>query len=48
MADLYDLGERPPLGIVRSDCHSGWWEPDDPWVLSGKDPMLSEGARIWG
>ena len=28
--------------------HSGWWEPDDPWVLSGKDPMLSESARIWG
>ena len=21
--------------------HSGWWEPDDPWVLSGKDPMLA-------
>ena len=18
--------------------HSGWWEPDDPWVLAGKDP----------
>ena len=28
--------------------HSGWWEPDDPWVLSGKDPMLAPSARIWG
>ena len=22
--------------------HSGWWEPEDPWVLSGRDPMLAE------
>ncbi len=22
--------------------HSGWWRPDDPWVRSGKDPMLAE------
>ncbi len=29
-------------------AHSGWWEPDDPWVLSGKDPMLAESTRIWG
>ena len=28
--------------------HSGWWEPDDPWVLSGRDPMLAESTRIWG
>jgi len=28
--------------------HSGWWEPDDPWVLTGKDPMLAESTRIWG
>ncbi len=28
--------------------HSGWWEPDDPWVLSGRDPMLSPSTRIWG
>ena len=27
---------------------SGWWEPDDPWVLSGKDPMLSDSTRVWG
>ena len=28
--------------------HSGWWLPDDPWVLSGKDPMLASSTRIWG
>ena len=28
--------------------HSGWWEPEDPWVLSGKDPMLATSVRIWG
>lgn len=28
--------------------HSGWWLRDDPWVLSGKDPMLAESTRIWG
>ena len=28
--------------------HSGWWEPGDPWVRSGRDPMLAESTRIWG
>ena len=28
--------------------HHGWWEPDDPWVQAGKDPMLAPSARIWG
>ena len=28
--------------------HSGWWDPDDPWVLSGKDPMLATSTKIWG
>ncbi len=28
--------------------HSGWWPADDPWVLSGRDPMLAESTRIWG
>jgi crotonyl-CoA carboxylase/reductase len=28
--------------------HSGWWEPDDPWVQSGRDPMLADSVRIWG
>ncbi|MBK5109084.1 MAG: crotonyl-CoA carboxylase/reductase, partial [Anaerolineales bacterium] len=28
--------------------HHGWWKPDDPWVLAGKDPMLAPSAVIWG
>jgi crotonyl-CoA carboxylase/reductase len=28
--------------------HHGYWDLDDPWVLSGKDPMLSPSSRIWG
>lgn len=28
--------------------HHGVWEADDPWVLSGKDPMVSPSARVWG
>lgn len=28
--------------------HSGWWEAADPWVKSGKDPILAPSARIWG
>jgi len=27
---------------------SGWWAPDDPWVVAGKDPMLAASTRIWG
>lgn len=28
--------------------HSGWWRADDPWVRSGRDPMLAESTRVWG
>jgi len=28
--------------------HPGWWEPDDPWIAAGKDPMIAPSARIWG
>ncbi len=28
--------------------HHGWWDPGDPWVLAGKDPMAAPSARIWG
>jgi crotonyl-CoA carboxylase/reductase len=28
--------------------HCGMWEPDDPWVVAGKDPMLAATQRIWG
>ncbi|MBI3978781.1 MAG: crotonyl-CoA carboxylase/reductase [Chloroflexi bacterium] len=28
--------------------HHGWWDRTDPWVLSGKDPMLAPSGKIWG
>src|SRR4051794_19954290 len=28
--------------------HCGMWEPDDAWVLSGKDPMFAPTQQIWG
>ena len=29
-------------------AHCGWWDPDDPHVRAGKDPMLAPSTRIWG
>jgi crotonyl-CoA carboxylase/reductase len=28
--------------------HHGWWNPDDPWIKAGKDPMMAPSAAIWG
>ncbi len=28
--------------------HCGWWDPEDPHVLAGKDPMLAPSQKIWG
>lgn len=28
--------------------HPGWWDPSDPWVTAGKDPMIAPSARIYG
>jgi len=28
--------------------HPGQWDPDDPWVLAGKDPGLAGSFRVWG
>jgi crotonyl-CoA carboxylase/reductase len=47
---VWKIGENV-TGLKPGDevvVHSGWWEPDDPWVLSGRDPMLGESTRIWG
>jgi len=32
----------------RVVVHPGWWDPADPWVGSGKDPMLAPSSKIWG
>jgi crotonyl-CoA carboxylase/reductase len=28
--------------------HCGWWDPDDPHVLAGRDPMFAPTQKIWG
>jgi crotonyl-CoA carboxylase/reductase len=28
--------------------HAGQWDPDDPWVLAGRDPGLAGTFRVWG
>jgi len=28
--------------------HHGWWDPADPWIMAGKDPMIAPSASIWG
>ncbi|TMK31385.1 MAG: crotonyl-CoA carboxylase/reductase [Actinobacteria bacterium] len=32
----------------RVVVHAGQWDPDDPWVLAGKDPGLAASFRVWG
>ncbi len=47
---VWAIGDKVTEVAVGDEVvvHSGWWEPDDPWVLSGKDPMLAPSTRIWG
>jgi crotonyl-CoA carboxylase/reductase len=28
--------------------HHGFWDPEDPWIKAGKDPMIAPSAQIWG
>lgn len=47
---VYALGDGV-TGLAVGDevvSHPGWWDPDDPWVRAGKDPMLAPSASIWG
>jgi crotonyl-CoA carboxylase/reductase len=47
---IYAVG--PDVDNVRVGdqvvIHPGWWDPDDPWIKSGRDPMAAPSARIWG
>ena len=47
---VYALGEGVTNLQIGDEVvvHHGWWEPNDPWVLAGKDPMIAPSARIWG
>lgn len=47
---VYAVGEGVTNVAVGDEVivHPGYWAPDDPWVLKGKDPMIAPSARIWG
>jgi crotonyl-CoA carboxylase/reductase len=47
---VYQVGENVKNVKVGDEVivHPGWWDPNDPGVKHGKDPMLSASARIWG
>jgi crotonyl-CoA carboxylase/reductase len=47
---VYAVGERVTNVSVgdRVVVHAGQWDPDDPWVTSGKDPGLAASFRVWG
>lgn len=47
---VYALGSEVENISIGDEVvvHHGWWKPDDPWVLAGKDPMLAPSAAIWG
>ncbi len=47
---VYAVGEGVD-GVAIGDevvVHPGYWDPADPWIVAGKDPMIAPSARIWG
>ena len=47
---VYAVGEGVENVSVgdRVVVHPGYWDPEDPWVKAGYDPMLAPTAKIWG
>lgn len=47
---VYAVGENVAGVEVGSHVvtHPGYWDADDPWVISGRDPMIAPSAKIWG
>lgn len=47
---VYAVGDSVTSVSVgdRVVVHPGWWDPADPWVTAGRDPMCAPSARIWG
>jgi crotonyl-CoA carboxylase/reductase len=47
---VYAVGEKVTNVKIgdRVVVHAGQWDPDDPWVLAGKDPGLAPSFRVWG
>ncbi|MEZ4224018.1 MAG: crotonyl-CoA carboxylase/reductase [Polyangiaceae bacterium] len=47
---VWKVGERVKNVNVGDEVvvHCGVWDPKDPHVVAGKDPMLANSQRIWG
>lgn len=47
---VYAVGDDVTHVAVGDEVvvHPGYWENTDPWVVSGKDPMIAPSAQIWG
>lgn len=47
---VYSVGSEVENVRVGDEVvvHHGYWDLEDPWVKSGKDPMLAPSAVIWG
>ena len=47
---VYQIGSEVTNVKVGDEVivQHGYWDPSDPWVKAGKDPMLAPSAAIWG
>jgi crotonyl-CoA carboxylase/reductase len=47
---VYAVGDAVDNVTVGDEVvvHHGYWDPDDPWIKAGKDPMIAPSAQIWG
>ena len=47
---VYGLGDAVDDVAIGDEVvvHHGYWNPDDPWIKAGKDPMTAPSAVIWG
>ena len=47
---IYAIGEAVDNVSIGDEVvtHHGWWDPEDPWIAAGKDPMIAPSATIWG
>jgi len=47
---VYAVGDSVGSVSVGDEVvvHHGHWDEEDPWIKSGKDPMIAPSASIWG
>lgn len=47
---VYAVGDKVDTVSVGDEVvvHHGHWNEEDPWIKSGKDPMIAPSASIWG